>query len=259
MDKYGLIGYPLGHSFSEAYFSEKFKQLGLSDSVYELFPMESLHELEGLIKNEPNLRGLNVTIPFKIGIIYYLDKISEEAKAVDAVNCIKLVKKDPLKELFSGEVSLGSVALEGYNTDVFGFETSLTPLLRKQHTNALVLGSGGASRAVTYVLKKLNIPYRIVSRRPIPSQLSYEELTGPLIERHKLIINTTPLGMAPDIDSYPPLPYQSISKDHLLFDLVYNPETTLFLRKGREQGATIKNGLEMLHLQAEKSWQIWKG
>lgn len=258
MDKYGLIGYPLGHSFSKTYFSDKFKRLGQTDSCYELFPLESLNELETLVKNEPKLRGLNVTIPYKIGVLYYLDKISEEARAVDAVNCIKIVKKDSLNDLFSGEVKLCSFALEGYNTDVYGFENSLQPLLKKQHTNALVLGSGGASRAVTYVLKKLNISYKVVSRKATPSQLSYEDITPSLIERHKLLINTTPLGMAPHIDDLPKLPYDSVGRGHLLYDLIYNPETTLFLKEGKKKGAMVKNGLEMLILQAEKSWEIWR-
>lgn len=258
MRTYGLIGFPLGHSFSKDFFSKKFQELGLIDHKYELYPLENLRELETLIEQTPDLKGLNVTIPYKIGVLYYLDWISDEAKAVDAVNCIKIVKKDPLDGLFSGALKLGGVELEGYNTDVYGFEMSLKPCLRKQHTSALVLGSGGASRAVCYVLKKLNIAYKLVSRKPMPNQLTYADLSPSMIEQYKLIINTTPLGMAPDIEKAPSIPYGHIGEEHLLYDLIYNPRITSFLRQGEAQGASIKNGLEMLELQAEKSWDIWQ-
>lgn len=259
MKKFGLIGYPLVHSFSKQYYTEKFLKLGLSDYNYELFPLQTLSELPVLLKDEPELCGLNVTIPHKIGVLYYLDWISPEAKVVNAVNCIKIIKKDPLDDFFSGECSLEPIRLHGYNTDVYGFEESLKPLLNKSHTRALVLGNGGAARAVFYVLKKLNIEYTVVSRKASHLQLSYEDITREIIEKHPLIINTTPVGTSPNIADSPILPYEFIGKKHLLYDLIYNPEETEFLRRGKANSATIKNGKEMLELQAEKNWEIWEG
>jgi shikimate dehydrogenase len=259
MKKFGLIGFPLEQSFSKTYFTEKFKELGLKDYEYNLYPLEALSDFPQLIQNEPELAGLNVTIPYKIGVMFYLDSVSEEAKAVDAVNCIKITQKDLLTDYFSGELSLDRMHLEGFNTDVYGFEESLKPLLRKQHTKALVLGHGGAARAVTYVLKKLHIEYSIVSRKASHLHLSYSDLTKEDIQNHKLIIDTTPVGTYPDIHEQVDIPYSGIGKQHLLYDLVYNPFETEFLKRGRLQGAVTKNGLEMLHLQAEKSWEIWQG
>lgn len=258
MKKFGLIGFPLKQSFSKVYFTEKFKELGLEDHEYNLYPLEALSDFTELIQNEPELAGLNVTIPYKIGVMFYLDAISEEAKAVDAVNCIKITQKDLLTDYFSGELSLDRMHLEGFNTDVYGFEESLKPLLKKQHHKALVLGHGGAARAVIYVLKKLHIDYAIVSRKASHLQLSYSDLTPEIIDSHKLIINTTPVGTFPNIHDFIEMPYEAIGKSHLLYDLVYNPEETEFLKKGRMQGAATKNGMEMLHLQAEKSWEIWQ-
>lgn len=258
MKKFGLIGFPLTQSFSKAYFTEKFKALGLKDHEYNLYPLEALSDFPELIQNEPELAGLNVTIPYKIGVMFYLDAISEEAKAVDAVNCIKVTQKDLLTDYFAGELSLDHMHLEGFNTDVYGFEESLKPLLQKQHVKALVLGHGGAARAVIYVLKKLHIEYSVVSRKATHLHLSYSDLTPAIMNSHKLIINTTPVGTSPNIDDFLEMPYEAIGTEHLLYDLVYNPEETAFLRKGRLQGAVTKNGLEMLHLQAEKSWQIWQ-
>lgn len=257
MKKFGLIGFPLQQSFSQAYFTEKFAALGLKDHEYKLYPLEALGDFSELLQNEPDLLGLNVTIPYKIGIMFYLDEISAEAKGVDAVNCIKFTPKDPLSGYFEGELSLEKMHLTGYNTDVYGFEESLKPLLRKTHSKALVLGNGGAARAVIYVLKKLQIEFSIVSRKASHLHLSYTDLDADTIQDHKLIINTTPVGTFPNVDEYLDLPYEAIGKDHLLYDLVYNPEETAFLKKGRQQGAVTKNGLEMLHLQAEKSWEIW--
>ncbi len=258
MKKFGLIGFPLSHSFSKEYFTKKFTEEGLADHVYELFPLPNISGLEDLIRSQPDLCGLNVTIPHKIGVMYYLTKVDEAAREIDAVNCIKIVNNRPVEAFFSGELSSMNVSLYGYNTDAYGFEKSLVPLLQKHHKKALVLGNGGATRAVVYVLKKLGIDFSIVSRKPIRQQLTYEQVTPKLLHDHTLIVNTTPLGMVPDIDRCPDLPYEALGASHLLYDLIYNPEETLFLKKGREQGAATKNGLEMLYLQAEKSWEIWQ-
>jgi len=257
MKKFGLIGYPLKHSFSKQYFNDKFEREGLKDYHYELLPLQNISDLPALLKQQPELCGLNVTIPHKIGVMFYLDKISPEAKEIDAVNCIKIVKSNPVESFFSGEMCMKKVQLEGYNTDVYGFEESLKPLLKKHHTKALVLGNGGAARAVFYVLKKLGIDYEVVSRRANAKQLSYEQLDKEIVEAHTLIINTTPLGTYPKVDEKPEIPYEYIGSKHLLYDLVYNPEETAFLKEGKERGAKIKNGLDMLHLQAEKNWEIW--
>lgn len=258
MKKFGLIGHPLGHSFSKQYYTKKFNDLGLADYQYELYPIPTLSEFPLLLRNEPDLRGLNVTIPHKIGILYYLDWVSPEAKMVNAVNCIKIINKNPLDDLFSGECSLEPIRLKGFNTDVYGFEESLKPLLKKQHNKALILGNGGAARAVMYVLKKLDIDYQVVSRKATHSQLSYEDLSDTIIQKHPLIVNTTPVGTYPDIHEHLDLPFHRIGERHLLYDLIYNPEETEFLRRGRENGAAIKNGQEMLELQAEKNWEIWQ-
>lgn len=259
MKKFGLIGYPLVHSFSKQYYTEKFEKLGLPDHSYELFPLQTLSEFPQLLKDEPKLCGLNVTIPHKIGVLYYLDWVSPEAKVVNAVNCIKIIKKDPLEDLFSGECSLEPVRLHGYNTDVYGFAESLKPLLKKSYTRALVLGNGGAARAVLYVLRKLNIEYTVVSRKASHIQLPYEEITKEIIQKHSIIINTTPVGTYPNDKECLNIPYEYIGKQHLLYDLIYNPEETEFLKRGRLNGAATKNGKEMLVLQAEKNWEIWEG
>ncbi len=257
MKKYGLIGYPLTHSFSKKYFTEKFLNEGLDNHQYELYPLPNLSDLPELIKSIPGLCGLNVTVPHKIGVMYYLDKIDPAAKEIDAVNCIKIVNHQPVEAFFSGELSSMNVRLEGYNTDAFAFEKSLKPLMKKHHQKALVLGTGGASRAVAYVLEKLGISYRVVSRRNIRKQLSYIKLTADILNEYLLIINTTPLGTAPNIEECPDIPYELLGSKHLLYDLVYNPAETEFLKRGKAQGAAIKNGMEMLHMQAEKSWEIW--
>lgn len=257
MKKYGLIGYPLTHSFSKKYFTDKFSKEGFEDREYELYPLQNLSDLPALINDTHDLCGLNVTVPHKIGVMFYLDKIDPAAREIDAVNCIKIVNHQPVEAFFSGELSSMKVRLEGYNTDAFAFEASLKPLLKKHHQKALVLGNGGASRAVAYVLNKLNISYRLVSRRAIGKQLSYTQLTADVMKERLLIINTTPVGTAPDIENCPDIPYELLTSKHLLYDLIYNPEETEFLKRGKEKGASIKNGLEMLHLQAEKSWEIW--
>lgn len=240
MKQYGLIGYPLSHSFSKGYFAKKFKEELITDAVYDVFPLETISHFLGLCKQYPNLKGLNVTIPYKEQVIAYLDKLDDEAQTIGAVNTIKF---------FNGKKI-------GYNSDCYGFEMSLRPLLQAHHKSALILGTGGASKAVEYVLKKLQIDFQYVSRTRTPSSLLYQDVLL-ANELPYLIINTTPLGMYPNVDAAPEIPYSLITDKHLLYDLVYNPDETSFLKNGKFQGAQIKNGLEMLHLQAERSWQIW--
>jgi len=257
MKKFGLIGYPLTHSFSNKYFTEKFLKEELDNHQYDLYPLPNLSDLPALIKGIPDLCGLNVTVPHKIGVMFYLDRIDPAAMEIDAVNCIKIVNHQPVEAFFRGELSSMKVRLEGYNTDAFAFEASLKPLLKKHHQKALILGNGGAARAVAYVLNKLGISYRLVSRRAIGKQLSYNKLDADILNERLLVINTTPLGTAPNIKECPDIPYELLNSKHLLYDLVYNPAETEFLKRGKARGASIKNGIEMLHLQAEKSWEIW--
>jgi shikimate dehydrogenase len=241
MRLFGLIGYPLSHSFSKQYFTKKFEQEEITECRYDLFPLKSINDLPVLIKNNPGLEGLNITIPFKKQVFPFLDA-SHIPDGLDACNCIN--------------ISAGKLA--GYNTDVTGFEKSLLPLLRSYHKKALVLGNGGATAAVIYVLRKLRIEFDIVSRKKhTGSAFIYKDINNKILEESTIIINTTPLGMYPDTDTCPDIPYRFITEKHLLYDLVYNPSKTLFLQKGEERGATIKNGDEMLALQAEESWRIW--
>lgn len=243
MRRFGLIGYPLSHSFSRVYFTEKFRKEGLSDCVYENFPLESIDELPGLLHTRPDLAGLNVTIPYKAQVIPYLHE-SQLPDGLSACNCIR--------------VEGGK--LTGYNTDLTGFRESFKTLLRNEDRRALVLGNGGATAAVVYALDQLGIAYHIVSRALHGrSSLVYADLNEDLVRSHSLIINTTPLGMAPRTEECPPIPYEHIGPEHYLFDVVYNPEETMFLRKGRERGARTRNGHEMLVIQAEESWKIWNG
>jgi shikimate dehydrogenase len=257
MKKYGIIGYPLAHSFSLDYFKEKFKKERLEDCEYQAFPIQNISDLSDIIKNNPDLCGLNVTHPHKIGVIYYMDKLDEAAREIDAVNCIKIINNRPVTSFFSGELSSMKVRLEGYNTDAYGFEQSLKPLLKRHHQKALILGDGGASRAVAYVLRKLGIEYYIVSRRARNKQVAYQELNADIMAEHLLIINTTPLGTFPETEACAAIPYEFITGKHLAYDLVYNPTESEFLKRAKAQGAEIKNGLEMLHIQAEKAWEIW--
>lgn len=238
---FGLIGYPLSHSFSKGYFTEKFAKENIRDTVYELFPIDTIEKFSELISSQPGLRGLNVTIPYKEAVIPYLSSLDEGAAEIGAVNTIVLS---------------GSTA-KGYNTDVYGFEISFRKHLQSHHRNALVLGTGGASKAVIYALKQLGISYQYVSRNREEGKWSYEDITPEVLADYQVIINTTPVGMYPRVEDLPPLPYEALTKDHYLYDLVYNPETTAFLQKGKEKGAVTENGLEMLHLQAEKAWEIW--
>jgi shikimate dehydrogenase len=247
MKLFGLIGNPLSHSYSQDYFNLKFEKENLMDCQYRLFPVESLEGLQDIISDNPELVGLNVTIPFKKMMLNYLHEADPVTKETGAVNCIKIDR------------TAGSPLLLGYNTDVYGFEHSLKPLLKSWHTQALILGSGGAAGAVAYVLKSLKIDHIFVSRNPgQKNQIGYPALNRKLVEEHLLIIQTTPVGMFPDTGMCPDIPYKWITSGHLFFDLIYNPGETLFLKKGREKGAQIKNGLEMFYLQAEKSWEVWQ-
>lgn len=241
MKIFGLIGYPLSHSFSKGFFAEKFQKEGISDCIYENFPLEDISQFPALLEQQPNLRGLNVTIPYKEAVLPWLDELSPAAEQIKAVNCIQ----------FHEGIRIG------FNTDVMGFKKSLLPLLKPHHTNALVLGTGGAAKAVMFVLQELNIPYTVVSRRAQNGVITYDTLDKDIMTAHTIIINTSPLGMYPQTDAAPPIPYDLITKHHLLYDLIYNPAETLFLQQGAAKGAAIKNGHEMLVLQAEASWDIW--
>jgi shikimate dehydrogenase len=245
MNLYGLIGFPLSHSFSKKYFTEKFAKEGIPDSAYELFELPDIREFPNLLASQPNLRGINVTIPHKQNVIPYLDALDDSARKVGAVNVIKLNRE--------GKKT-------GYNSDYFGFMESLRvwlDALGVVRPAALVLGTGGASRAVKAALTDLGIEYQVVSRQADKAVFSYEQLNADIIASHLLIINTTPLGTYPQTTTSPPIPYHALTPNHLLYDLVYNPAETEFMTQGRVRGASVHNGLSMLHLQAEKAWEIW--
>jgi len=241
MKTYGLIGFPLSHSFSQKYFKEKFQREKILNREFKNFSLESIDEFPSLIKQNPNLAGLSVTIPYKQSVIRFLEGIDATAKKIGAVNCVRVSDR------------------KGFNTDIIGFMQSIQPLLKPYHHKALILGSGGASKAIQYVLKKMKIDYYLVSRikNKDSKNKTYSDLNQEIIAAHSIIINATPLGMFPDINNYPRIPYEFLTPKHLLYDLNYNPQETLFLKKGKEKGAQIKNGLEMLHVQAEKAWEIW--
>jgi shikimate dehydrogenase len=238
--QFGLIGYPLSHSFSQKFFTEKFLKENIMNAQYANFPIPSIESFAALWKENPNLEGLNVTIPYKKEVIAFLQHSSPVVEVIKACNCIRK---------FNNE-------LYGYNTDVIGFEKSLLPFLQPHHTHALILGTGGASAAVQWVLQQLNIQYQVVSRKG-NTNLTYDQLSASVIESHTLIINTSPLGMYPNTNEAPNIAYDAISAKHHLYDLVYNPIETLFMKKGLAKGATVQNGLDMLHIQAEESWAIW--
>lgn len=240
--QYGLIGKDITYSFSQNYFTQKFKQLHLTDSCYSNFDLDKISEFSDILERFDNLKGLNVTIPYKQAVIPYLDSLSRKATQIGAVNTIRITKKNKLK---------------GYNTDWYGFYHSLKPLLKKQHTHALILGTGGASKAIEYVLQKLGIAYKFVSRTKLDNELTYGDLNQEILTQYTLIINTTPLGTFPNVEEKPNIPYQYLSDQHLVYDLIYNPEKTEFLRLAEQNQATIKNGHEMLVLQAEKAYRIW--
>jgi shikimate dehydrogenase len=241
MRQFGLIGYPLAQSFSQKFFTEKFEKENLTDCRYDTFSLPSIDDLANILKTNPELCGLNITIPYKEQVVSFLDEKSALVKKIKACNCIKIK---------NGK-------LTGHNTDAPAFEQSLKERLQPHHTKALILGTGGAAKAVEYSLRQLNISYKYVSRKPSAKSFSYEQLTDALMQEYPLVINTTPLGMHPNIVEAPQIPYHALTSKHYLFDVVYNPVKTLFLQKGEAQGATIKNGYEMLVLQAEDSWRIW--
>ena len=246
MKKYGLLGYPLGHSFSRNYFNQKFEAERI-DAEYLNFEIPEIKEIKNVIKENPELNGLNVTIPYKEQVIPYLDDLDEDARLIGAVNVIKFSKG-----LF------GKVKLKGYNSDIIGFKQSIEPLLKEHHRKALILGTGGASKAVFQGLKQLGVASTFVSRKAKEYCITYEEITPKVMEQYTVIVNTTPLGMYPSVNACPDIPYDLLTSDHLLYDLLYNPDETLFMRKGKEKGAVVKNGLEMLLLQAFAAWEIWQ-
>lgn len=241
--KLGLIGYPLSHSFSKKYFSEKFAKENISGYSYDIFPLENITQFTELLKKEKDLIGLSVTIPHKETVIPFLHELDETAKKIGAVNCIKIT---------NGK-------LTGYNTDAFGFKQSIRPFLDTNHTKALIFGTGGASKAIAYVLRDLGIHFCFVSRKKnsFNNTLAYEELTEDIISNCKLLVNCTPVGMSPHNDKFLALPYSAITPQHLVYDLIYNPAETLFLKKAKQQGALISNGYNMLCFQAEEAWRIW--
>lgn len=246
MDKYGLIGYPLKHSFSISYFNEKFQSENI-DAEYVNFEIPRIEDFMEVVEENPNLRGLNVTIPYKEQVIPYLDELDKDTAKIGAVNVIKIIPQGK-----------GDVKLVGYNSDIIGFTRSIEPLLQSHHVKALILGTGGASKAVFHGLANLGIEATFVSRTKKSNDiLTYQELTPEIMQEHTVIVNTTPLGMYPNVDACPDIPYDQLTPNYLLYDLLYNPHETLFMKKGMERGATVKNGLEMLLLQAFVSWEIW--
>lgn len=240
MTKFGIIGYPLGHSFSKGFFTEKFARESIN-AQYLNFEIPDVAMLPDVLRNNPELRGLNVTLPHKQTVIPLLDEMSEEAKEIGAVNVIR-VRNGKLK---------------GFNSDIIGFTNSIKPLLMPHHKKALILGTGGASKAIRVGLNRLGIEWTYVSRSPREGMITYEDITAETLQAYTVIVNCSPVGMFPNVAQAPEIPYDCLSDKHLLFDCVYNPEETLFMKKGREQGATVKNGLEMLHLQAVASWDFW--
>ncbi len=244
MDKYGLIGFPLGHSFSKNYFNEKFESEGIN-AEYINFEIPSISELKAVLVTNPELKGMNVTIPYKQQVIPYLNEITKEAKEIGAVNVIKVTRKGD------------KVYLKGYNSDVVGFTESIKPMLESCHKKALILGTGGASKAVEYGLKSLGIETKYVSRTKKNGQFTYEDITPEVVKEYNVIVNCTPLGMYPNVDECPKLPYEAMDSHNLLYDLIYNPDETTFLSRGKKHGALTKNGLEMLLLQAFVSWEFW--
>jgi shikimate dehydrogenase len=247
MKKLGLIGYPLGHSFSKKYFTEKFVNESVKDYSYNNYPIQSTDELHGLLEREKELIGLNVTIPYKQEVIKFLNEMDETAREIGAVNTIKINRKE------------NTISMKGYNTDAFGFEKPLLEVLDLQKSyKGIILGTGGASKAVAYIFQKNSIGYIYVSRTPKKeNQISYSELTPELLSEHRIIVNTSPLGMYPGVNNKPDIPYDAIGSNHILYDLIYNPLVTAFLKEGQKRNAKTINGLTMLHLQAEKAWEIW--
>lgn len=245
MRTFGLIGFPLTHSFSQNYFTTKFEQEAIKDSTYELFPLENIDDVRLLFEVDKNLCGLNVTIPFKESIINYLDELDPVAEAIGAVNCIKI--EDPEFTRIK----------KGFNTDWLGFRDAISPLLQNHHSKALILGNGGSAKAIAYALKEMGIEFINITRNALPGLKTYSEIDNSMMEEFNIIINCTPVGMFPNINSAPNIPYEQLTQHHICFELIYNPQTTLFMQKAQSQGAIVKNGLEMLHLQANHAWNIW--
>ena len=239
----GLIGYPLSHSFSKKYFTQKFEQLRIADAWrYELFSIENIKLLPKILADNPELVGLNVTIPYKEEVLQFINTFDDNAKNIGAVNCI----------------AISEGQLIGYNTDIIGFDVSLEELIGNEtHLEALILGTGGAAKGVEFVLNQRGIPFRYVSRYNVKDYFTYDAITPQILKKYRLIINTTPLGMSPNTETFPPILYEHLSEKHFLYDLVYNPQETLFMKRGAEYGASVKNGLNMLHIQAEAGWKIW--
>lgn len=247
MKRLALIGFPLTHSFSQKYFTDKFKREAISGYSYQLFPLHFISELPLLLSAYPDLVGINVTIPYKELVMPFMDELDESAREAGAVNTIRIQRNHPEK----------GYHLTGYNTDTYGFRESIRPILRNNHQRAFILGTGGAAKAVASVLRSLNIEYLFVSRKEGKKTITYNDMNQQAVQSFPFIINCTPIGTYPNTDDCPDIPYQFLTAQNFLYDLVYNPEETLFLRKGREQGAMVKNGLDMLHLQADKAWEIF--
>lgn len=247
MKTYGLIGYKLGHSFSRNFFTEKFAKENLANHEYVNFELDNIDEFPGIFDLGKDIYGLNCTIPYKQQIIPFLDEIDPEAAQIGAVNTVKIINKN------------GKRILKGFNTDLYGFENSLCPMLEEKHKKALILGTGGASKAIKFLFDKMRIEYVAATTKEDlqEKEIRYNQLTETLMNEYLIIINATPLGMFPKVDTCPDIPYPYLTADHVLYDLVYNPAETLFLKNGKMQGAKTKNGLEMLHLQALKSWEMW--
>ena len=240
--KFGLIGKNIAYSFSKKYFTEKFSSDLFYDFTYENFDIESINDFPEILKNNPDLKGLNVTIPYKEAIIPFLDTLSDKAFKIGAVNVIRFTKKGNLK---------------GYNSDWYGFKQSLEPLLQPHHKRALILGTGGAAKAVAFALEQLGIFYTFVSREATENAIDYDRINVTTFDNFQIIINCTPLGTSPNVKEFPPIPYQFFTDKHIAFDLIYNREETQFLKKAKKKGAVTKNGYEMLVFQAEKAWKIW--
>lgn len=245
MKKFGLIGFPLGHSFSKKYFTDKFINENLPGFSYHNFPIQTISEFPGLIRSETDLYGLNVTIPYKVSVLDFVDEVSEEVLQIGAANVIKINRLN------------NEIHIKAFNSDVYGFINSIKPFISAVRGNAVILGSGGASKAVNYGLRKLGFNTLTVSRKKQPDTILYHDLTDEILRQSQVIVNATSLGMYPASNTFPEISYRVLGPDQIMYDLVYNPEKTLFLKMGEEQGCTIISGLRMLHLQAEKSWEIW--
>ncbi len=247
MKTYGLIGYRLGYSFSKGFFTEKFEKEGLKEHEYVNFELDTIDEFPSIFEKNDHIAGLNCTIPYKQQIMRFMDEIDPEAAEVGAINTVKIIRQQE------------GMKLKGFNTDIYGFGNSLKPMLGEIHKKALILGTGGASKAIKYILGKLGIDYisASIEEELFEKEIRYNQIDADVLNDHLIIINATPLGTFPKVDTCPDIPYEHLTSNHVLFDLVYNPEETLFMKKGKEKGASVKNGLEMLHLQAIKAWEIW--